>query len=253
MSDNLTFIIEPKKESASLALLAKAMADINRLLDAVDYALYGKDGQRAWHVVSLHSSAPTIIVAPDREDTSAVEVVAGGIQSVTEGASLPAGITEEALQALKRMRRLYAGQDCAASIAVQRNGEAIAAIGPDVAAQVKRILSSRYRSLGSIQGKLEVINVHQSRTVTVWDRLSGAPVRFAFPPNETDRMKELLGRSVLVAGEIRYFANGNPRTIEDIESVTEIVPVDYGVRAQHGSIPDKRVRELGAVEWLRSA
>ena len=228
------------------------MVDIRRLLHDVDNAVYGPGQRREWRLVSLHSSAPTITVAPIREDTEAVGVIALGLRLVTEGTDQPPHrFTEPVLEDLKRMKGLYRGKDRAESITVLMDGQEMADIRSNIDAKVNRVLSNGYHNLGSVQGELEAINVHVSLTATIWDRVSGAPVRWVFPKESLDRIKEMLGRPVLVSGDVRYFANGVPRSISDVVAIEDATPRQHGVKAEFGSIPDRRVQEVGAVEWLK--
>ena len=253
MPKELTFVIGPADEFPSFGLLSKALEDIRRLLRDVDDAVYGPGRRREWRLVSLHSSAPTITVAPDRENTEAVGVVGVGLQLVTKGTDLPPDrFTEPVLKDLKRLKRLYRGKGRAESIAVLMDGEEMAAIRSDIAEKVDLVLSSGYHTLGSVQGKLDAINLHVSRTATIWDRVSGSPVRWTFPSEALDQVKDLLGRPVLVAGNIRYFANGAPRSISNVVAFEEETPAEHDVKARFGSIPDRRVQELGVTEWLQS-
>ena len=69
----------------------------------------------------------------------------------------------------------------------------MANIRSDIAEKALRILSVGHHNLGALQGKLEAINMHGSLKATVWDRVSGSPVRWTFSRGELDRVKDLLG------------------------------------------------------------
>ena len=56
----------------------------------------------------------------------------------------------------------------------------------------------------------------------------------------------------MISGDIHYFINGVPRSIANVVSIEDATPVHHEVKAGFGSIPDKRVQELGVTEWLRS-
>ena len=253
MPDQLTFVIGPVEESSSIGLLSKALEDIRRLLRDVDYAIYGPETRKDWRIVTLKSSAPTITIAPDREDTRAVSVIAEGLQLVTEGTDQPPErFTEPVFEDLKRMKRLFHGRESAKSISVLMDGRQMAHIGRDIAKQADRVLSAGHHNLGALQGRLEAINVHNALTATIWDRISGAPVRWTFTRGAMDEVKALLEKSVLVAGDIHYFSNGMPRSISNVTGIEEVQPFQDLGRAEFGSIPDRRVQEIGAADWLKS-
>ena len=200
--------------------------------------------------------APTITIQPTLGNGHAIEAIGHGIRAVAEGTDQPPQyFTEQVLVDLKKMRRLFSRGNGAKSISVFTNGaQAVATIGPDIAEKVGRILTADYYSLGSLQGALDTINVHGSPTVTVWDRVSRMPVRCSIPKEDEwiAHVKGLLGKRVSVTGKIRYFINGNPRSITDVTEIEDATHDPNLLRAEFGSIPDRRVIEIGAVEWLDS-
>ena len=251
MPEHLTFVINPADEFPSFNLLLNSLEDIKRLLRDVDYTLYGRKSDAEWIVHSIKSSAPTITLTPDRVDKQAVGVIGEGLRMVTEGADQPPQhFTEPVFEDLKRMRRWFRGRGKARSVSVLMDDEKTATIREDIAQLADRILSSGYHNLGSLQGKLEAINVHRSPTATIWDRLSGAPVRWVFPREEMDQVKALLETPVLVTGDIRYFSNGAPRSISNVIAIEDSTLEQSVKNAGFGSIPDRHVQEMGAAGWL---
>ena len=255
MADDLTFVINPEAESAPFGLLLKSLEDIRRLLRDVDRAIYGPRSQHEWLVRKLASSAPTITVQPDLNGRQAAEAVGAGLRAVTAGTNQPPQyFTEQTLVDLQKMRRLFGGRSRAKSIAVFMNGHQTATIRRDISEKVSRILTSGYHNLGSLQGTLEVINVHGAPSVTIWDRVSRTPVRCSIPGGGEwiARAKTLLAKRVVVSGDIRYFVNGRPRSISNVTAIEDATPDPSLPRAEFGSIPDWQVREHGAAQWLNS-
>ena len=243
MSDDLTFIINPETESASVGLLLKSLEEINRFLRDVDYAVYGPKHQHQWMVRRLKSSAPSITVEPDGGAGSSVEVIGEGLRTVMLGTEQPPRFfTERVLEDLTKMKRLFGGKSRAKSIDVIVDGQQTATISRDIAEKADRILSAGYYNIGSLQGTLEAINVHGSPTVTVWDRVSGSPVRCSIPNEHgwIDHVKDLLEKRVSVTGNIRYFVNGTPRSITSVIAIEDATPDPHLPRAEFGSIPDER-------------
>ena len=255
MADDLTFVINPETESASLGLLLKSLEDIGRLLRDVDKAVYGPNSQNQWMVRRLQSSAPTITVQPELNGRQATEAVGIGLRSVSMGTDQPPQFfTEQALFDLQKMRRLFGGRSRARSITVWMNGHQTATIERDISRKVDRILSAGYHNIGSLEGTLEAINVHGAITITIWDRVSRLPVRCSMPKDRPwiDHIKNLLERRVTVTGDIHYFVNGTPRSISSVTDIQDATPDVNWPKAEFGSIPDMRVREIGAAKWLEA-
>ena len=255
MADLLTFVINPAGETVPFGFLLKAYEDIDRLLRHVDYSIYGGKPQHRWVVRELKSSAPTIILQPDLDGRQSVEAVGVGLQSVTSGTEQPPPhFTEQVLEDLRKMKRLFGEKAKARSIGVLVDNDEAAIIQPDIAEKAGRILRAGHQNLGALEGTLDAIDVHRAPKVTVWDRVSKAPVRCSIPKGEewTSRVKALLAKRVLVRGTISYFVNGVPRSVSNVVSIDDATPDLTLPRAGFGSISNKTVVEVGAAEWLNA-
>ena len=252
--EGLTFEINPETQSASVDLFLRALGDINRLLRDVNYAIHGERSGRHWVISHLHTSSPTVTIEPLLGDQESVSTIAQGIRSVTLGTDQPPEyFTEQVLEDLRRMRRLFRGRDRARSIIVSVNDEQAATIREDISDKASRILTAGYSNLGSLEGRLEAISVHGAPTFTIWDRVSRVPVRCSFPNQSSwiENVKELLGNRVVVRGYIRYFLNGIPRTITNIADIYDATPDPNLPKADFGSIPDQEAAH-DPVEFLHS-
>jgi len=255
MADSLTFAIQPDAESVSLSLFAKSVEDIRRLVRDVDYAVTRQRKGRRWIISQLRSSYPTMTIKPMLDGTDTVDAIATGLRIVTAGVSVepPPHFSADALDDLLGMRRLFSGRDRARRVVCSSDETEIATIDRGIAEKVERILRGTYTVLGSLEGTLDAINVHGAGTFTIWDRLSGHPVRCTFPKESAwvQTVKDLLQTRVLVVGEVSYFSNGAPRSITRIREIRDMTPDPSLPRARFGSIPDLTGgKEPG--EYLRS-
>ena len=100
---------------------------------------------------------------------------------------------------------------------------------------------------------LEAINLPGSPSVTVWDRVSGSPVKCSFPKTAAwiERTKALLERRVLVSGQVNYFRNGMPRSVTQIRDIEDRTPTPTDLKAEYGCIPDL-TGERETVDYIRS-
>ena len=254
MADDLTFVIHPETESASIGLFIKSLERINRLLRDVDHAIYRSKGERRWVISSLHASSPTVTLRSVLGDSEAVDALADGLRSVTIGTDQPPRyFTEQALQDLHKMKGLFRGKDRAKSIVVSVGSRQAATIRQDIGEKAGRILAAGYHNIGSLQGTLEAINVHGALTVTIWDRVSRAPVRCNIPRSDkwVSSVKDLLEKRVIVTGTIHYFVNGVPRSISNVVEIADATPDPSLPKAEFGSIPDSEAARAPA-EFLRS-
>jgi hypothetical protein len=255
MPDSLTFSIQPDAETVSLNLFAKSVEDIRKLVRDVDYAVTRQHKGRRWIISRLHSTLPTMTIKSVVNGADTVEAIATGLRIVATGISVepPPHFSGDALDDLISMRRLFKGRDRAQRIICSSDGTEVASIDKGTAPKVERILRGTYTVLGSLEGTLDAINVHGPGTFTIWDRLSGHPVRCTFPkePSWVQRVKDLLQTRVLVSGEVAYFSNGAPRSITHVREIRDMTPDPSLPRAGFGSIPDLAGGKEPA-EYLRS-
>ncbi len=253
MADGLTFQIKPEGEFTSLDLFVRALEDVRKLVIEVDYAVNRKRSGKRWAVTRLNSSSPTFTIAPagypalrDSGFEQSISAIVVGIEEITQDADRPPQyFTEDGLKCLMKMRRHFSGQGKADSICVSANGDGPTAITGDIGRQVKKILASGYSGLGSLEGHLEAVNFHRRPNFTVWERVSRAPVRCSLPntPDWKELTKSLLEKRVLVQGRIRYFSNGVPQSVGDVQDILDNTPDPTLPRSEFGCIPDDEAAE----------
>ena len=209
MTEAITFIIHPETEAASLDLFLKSVEDVSRLIKEIDFVVTRERPKRKWVITGLHASAPTVTISP-LVDGKTLEVVAEGLQMITSEdlSEPPPYFTADVLNDLKKMRRLFRGKDKARDLSFHVNGSEIATIDRRIDEKVDRILKTTYDVVGSLEGTLEAVNLHGGAVghFTIWERLSGHPVRCEFPKKLwTHEVKSLLERRVLVSGQDKVF------------------------------------------------
>ena len=260
MAQNITFVLQPVADFVTLGVMAKAIEDIRKLMRYVDYAATRLKAGRLWQVESIHSTAPTVTLVPPPGEAEAVDIIANGLNLVTEVGthSPPEHFSEGALQHLSKMGRLFKGRERLSRMSVlvgngASNGTPVSTIRENIPERIESILRSGYSEIGFLEGTLEVINLHRSPAFTIWEQISGMPVRCSFP-NEQGwkiQIRELLEKSVLVAGQVNYFRNGLPRSVSRIERVGDATPDASLQRATFGSIPDM-TGDMDTINYLRA-
>lgn len=243
MENRLTFTIYPDTESVSVRLFLKTIEDIDRLIRDVDYVITREKGRRRWIISEMHSSNLTITISPVLDEPATIDAIMNGVKRITAGTvEPPTHFTEQVLDDLKRMRRLFKGRDRAKRLVLSSNGKE-SVVDRDIEEKTDRILKEGFWNLGSLEGNLEALNLHGQPTFTIWERVSGAPVRCSFPKESawTERIKDHLEKPVLVIGRVNYFRNGIPRSVTSIEKIEDMTPSGDLPKATFGSIPDAEV------------
>lgn len=241
MAESLVFELQPRGEALTFRGLIEATESINRILRDVDYTITGNKTAHQWLVTRLSNPTPSLTLQPILDEVGLVDLTARGLESITADeapTAPPEGWSEYALDDLRRTKRLFNGYYDMRAIVVKRNAQPIARIADDISRKVDRVYRGGYSLLGSLEGKLEAVNLHgKTPTTTIWERMSGRPVRVHLSQELKSKAKDLLEHRVLVSGRIKYFANGASRSIVDLKDIRDL-DRPYRLRAEFGSIPD---------------
>lgn len=253
MADALTLQLYPRSDALSLQGLIEAVANVQRVIRHVDYALTRNKKGTVWIVESLRSSTPTITIRPMLDHSGVVDAFADGIRVLTAEEAPqapPDGWTEDALDDLRKMKRLFTRQNYMRRMDVAIDGATVATVRDDIQYQVDRVLRGGYSLLGSLEGTLEAVNLHRRAIFTIWERVTGKPVPVSFPLEMKENVRQCLDRRVLAAGQINYYRNGMPQSITKLRALQDMTPTSEGPVAGFGSIPDL-TGGVDAVEYLR--
>jgi hypothetical protein len=256
MADSLTIALHPETETLWLETLLRAIEDVRRIVKDVDFAVTRERKGRPWVVTRLQSTVPTITLRPAVDGTQVVDAIAEGLQVLAgeeEPPEAPRYFSEDALDHLREMRHLFRGKYGVRRIVFSTNEQPeVATVRRDIDEKVARVLRGSYTILGSLEGTLEAINTHPTLPkFTIWERVTGRPIRCSFPRDWLERVKALLEARVLVAGQVTYFRNGMPRSVTQLRELQDMTPDASLPRAGFGSIPGLSGGK-DAAEYLRS-
>ena len=136
-----------------------------------------------------------------------------------------------ALEDLRKMRPLFGHGLEYLEVA---SGDVSARITNQIHRQVTRIMMP----LGSLDGKLEGINLHSTQKAIIWESISGHAVPCSFSKEQLDLVKELLTSRVRVSGTVQYFTNGLPKSITNTTEIVAAAPSKILPKAGYGTIPE---------------
>ena len=253
MARILTAAFISHSEDMPATQFAKSLTALLRVIDAVDYSIHQGKQRDNWLIEKLESSSPTVRMYSKRNAVDAVSVIGNGLRLINADESEPPPhFTEMALKGIHGMRTMLGDRAPLEAISIAIDSEHITEVKAHTVENAGRILRAGYSNLSSIRGRLEAMNVHRIPVATVWDRVSGAPVKFQFVRGEIDNVKALVNRHVLVTGTVTYFGNGTPRAIHDVIEIADVSRKEYIEHAGFASVPDSSVRETGAANMINS-
>jgi hypothetical protein len=197
------------------------------LLKSVDVSVHGRHMIR-WRLAELSYSSPATIVAdgrPSRKETlsdptpRAAEALLDGIEALERHSPMLPEFSDEVLGYARTLGRLR-GEGGIANVTLVGANEVPAAqprmvsVTQRVAAAVDDVLGAKHRALGSVEGRLEGINIHGAYSLNVFEVVHGKRVRCIFAPQDLEQVKVALGHRVLVMGEVQSSSRGHPVSVK---------------------------------------
>lgn len=212
-------------------VFVEAGNDLTGILQEVEAKLTTVSKSRIrWVVSELSKRSPATVVLEGRATNgtvspSTIQEVAGatasGLKALQEGAAWPPHFTEEALEKAKRLGDLIGDRVSELSV---RDGDAPVTVTRQVSVNVDELIAPRLRSLGTVEGRLEAINIHATTPyATVYDMLNGHPVRAHFGRRMLSQVTAVFGKRVAVFGDIQSRPTGERYsiTIRRIEALPD--------------------------------
>jgi hypothetical protein len=203
------------------------------LLKEYDSAISGVPrGTVGWYLADL-SLRPNVLVAfnsrvlpPKRGKSFAdhrkaiTHSLLNGLDSLEHQAVTPEYISVGGMERVQRMVSLI-GRNGATGFRVHADEDAIdltVATGENIG----KLLPVRRTAIGSVEGKLEGINLHRKLRVIVYHAITNRAVTCELADESVETAKEYLGRRVIVFGVLHKNANGETLKI----TVDRLVPAE---------------------------
>lgn len=216
------------KDEITLDDLTEAVAAFTGYLESLDLG-QSPTGRRThdFRVVGLSYNSPAqiVAVAEPREryadnGPAIVGLAVLGIRHIASGGGRPEGVSDEALESLRRLAAFSTNGRPGATIAAP-SLQVSAPVTSALAAQVDRVLSQG-DSIGAIEGHLDTISVHGRPYFTLYDAVSGRGVRCYFSEDQRADVVSALGKKVIAHGRIRRDPTGTPRDLRDIDRLVQL-------------------------------
>ena len=237
------FVITVKGEAIPPRRFADAVRLFAELLDDID-AAHSANNQPTmrWRLGELGSGSAVVpyvgtLRQPTVEPTVDVPLLCvRGVRELQEGVFEPSVFGRKEMEHIHQIGRMIRDDLAGFQLEAPDSG-AHAEITLAAAANAARFLA-KHETLGAVEGRLEAVNTHGDQLrFTVWDDVSGRPVRCHFDDSLLDHVVQALRTKVLVTGRLHRDPDGRPREIREI---IELRPL--------GSAPRRRsVLELEGV------
>jgi hypothetical protein len=257
--------IQGEPGEIALANFAGILTRASLILGDLDSAISeNPKGSLRWYIADLKiGSAEALIesraIAPE-VDAERISTMVGtnfvnGLEVIDREVQMPPYFSAQDLGRVKAIAGLLRTTGSDGLEAAHLNGAATplskTILKQDAASKVTAILKTRFKSIGSVVGKLEVISVHGPPRFNVYDAVTHKAVSCHFEPERLEDIAAALGRRVVVTGVVHRNAHGEPLKVEKPElrilSSTDEPP---SVRDLIGLVPDL-TGDLSAEEYVR--
>lgn len=215
-SITLRLVGEPEDVPASAFL--EAIYRFLNTLDEIDIVLSARPrGSLRWRIAQLSSSSPTITLAPesivDDLDVSAevIEAAVDGFETIEKESVRPQYFSDAALDNAARLVGVIGRGINRIDISAPRRPQI--KITQRLAANVDEVIGGTEKALGTIEGTIEMVTIHERRQFNLYDALTHQAIACYFHPEMFESVKEALGKRVGVYGEIRTTRTGEIRSI----------------------------------------
>ena len=252
----------PGKDAAPVGFrsLVRVITACEKMISQVDRDLAGTNSAlREWIVSDTQIGSFTLELDPPPlpaelgVGTDTATTLVKGIDYLEREQRVPLELREGALRRLQAVAgSLRSGDDEYEVLITSKATDDTARISHPMAKQINQLLQKERISVGSIEGKLELISVHEgSRKFNVYHDVTGRAVQCDLPRDLERQVVEALGNRVIVSGAIHRNLNGTPVRVR-VEGL-RVLPVrseEPTIDELMGSIPDL-TGDLSTEEFVR--
>jgi hypothetical protein len=198
----------------------QAVQGLLAVVNEVDRELGGHGKSVRFVITGLSRNSAHLSAAAEPIDTAGAEALLGqildisarGIASLATSPTRPQFFTDKAVQAVSSIARVVQ-PGFVSSVALSFDDERVP-VPFAVVANAQHLLGEALRSLGSIEGHLEIINVHGRSRCVIYDAITHRPVNCFFPEEDLPFVVGAFGRRVAAYGTVWANPEGDPVSVQ---------------------------------------
>jgi hypothetical protein len=208
-----TLRLELGAAAIPLSKLADAADSFSHLVADVTKELHPDAPAVEW-TVEVERGSVVLAAKPDlgHEDArTTVNTIVSGLSVIEKGPEQPAYFTDRALEYARKLAEL-ASDDFPVRV---RNGRLQAKLTYRSVRNVNDLTVGAQPRIGTIEGRLEELNIHGKPTFQIWERLTGRKVQCrAGDSVSREQLEAAMGHRVAARGMIRASKQGASRSID---------------------------------------
>lgn len=260
----LRFEIDGDPSRVAFESFLLATWDFLGLLREIDQVISGRYlGSLRWYVSGLHSNGaltvevlsrvkpapkrarPRTALPPDFSGRVADSLVTGFENVQTFGTS-PPYLSLYGLQRLDSMLGVLQRNGARGYRTTDIEQGRVVELQADAIDNVRALIPTKRTTIGSVEGKLEAISIHNKKRFIVYDALTKKAINCNFTDDLLTSVKDSLGQRVLVSGMLHWNAKSEAKSV-DAENVrvlgAERLPTTEELSGEYPEITDGMTTE----------
>lgn len=237
--------LEGEPKTIPLRVFLAAIDNELKILNDLDTAISGEpDGTLDWYITEMRVGSLEMVMESRPQPTyrdvgpEVSRAIVASIEEIQRRGATPPYLSHTGMQCVKNLLATV-GKDKASGLVLASPSENVEiAVTAKASENVKQLLPVRYHSLGSVEGKIEMINIHGGSRFVVYDSKTRRAITCKFDSSVwMDAVKDALGRRVNISGMVHANTRGEPlhvniddirilRNKEELPSIDDIAGID---------------------------
>ncbi len=175
-----------------------------------------------WILVELEIGSALASVAPIGDSAIGAATVARGlriVKALEAGEGIPPDATSETLEGLRLLAEI--GERAKLTTSISYNNVKVVMTHQTIEHARRLLEQPIFEDFGTVEGRLEMVNLHEKIECHVFDSFSGAKIPAEFKQAEVERLGRALGRRVELRG--RIFTTQKGRITRIVADELEII------------------------------
>ena len=216
--DELIITMDSKTEDIEAQSFVDAITHSLEILREIDSSVSMRwRGTLRWVIGILSRQSPAQvslrpIPLPDTIDYGheVISYYIQGMEQLKTGKKIPQHFSDSALGAAQKLARISRAD--IRSLKVKSNGNEVK-ISEHIAATINDLIGQTYVSIGSVEGVMEMVTIHEHTYFRVYDAIHGQGIPCYFTRDLLPIVQKGLGQRVAVSGTVRADRRGKPESM----------------------------------------
>ena len=217
-------------EAVAVKSFIAVATKLTDLLRELETSVTGREGLE-WHIVDLRMGSTNLAIAPvtqspESADSASqiIDAAVNGIAIVENSPQRPPHFTDQALRHAKELTKAANGATNRLSIFGGGAETRQVAVSKRLVAHVDELIGTKSVALGSLEGRLEALTVHDTIAFSIYDSITNRRISCGCSRETLNAAIKHFDKRVSVSGEIRFNARGEATSMR----VDEVCPLGTG-------------------------